>query len=166
MHNDPVVHSLLAATPAEGLAPPVAARRGATLAIVSCTGPTQPFATRARDHFTAPLFQALCAFAEREAGRTFLLSAEYGLLDPETVIAPSRTVLDRKDVKRLQAWAGRVIEQLAPHLAGIERVILLANARSREHLIDFLRQDGRTVDVPLEGLSLGEQLHWLRRHGA
>lgn len=133
------------------------------MALVSCTGPTQSHATRARDHFTAPLFQALCRHAEREAGRWFLLSAEHGLLDPDTVIAPSSTVLDRKDVKRLKAWSAKVIEQLTPQLDGIERIVLLANARSREFLLDFLREDGRQVEIPLEGLSLGAQLDWLQR---
>ncbi|HEX4932606.1 MAG TPA: hypothetical protein VFV33_05460 [Gemmatimonadaceae bacterium] len=133
------------------------------LALVSCTGPSQPHPARAREHFTSPLFQALCTFADRRAGRWFLLSAEHGLLDPDAVIAPSALVLDRKDVQGREAWSARVQAQLAPYLPGIERVLVLANARSREFLLDFLRSDGRAVEVPLDGMSLGAQLQWLQR---
>lgn len=76
---------------------------------------------------------------------------------------PMTSVMHRKDAAARRTWSARVIDQLAPHLAGVERILLLANARSREYLLDFLRRDGRTVLIPLEGLSLGEQLQWLRR---
>ena len=56
-----------------------------------------------------------------------------------------------------------MIEQLTPHLTGVERVLVLANARAREFLLDFLSREGREVEVPMDGLSLGEQLQWLRK---
>ncbi|MFN8669472.1 MAG: hypothetical protein U0164_19955 [Gemmatimonadaceae bacterium] len=130
---------------------------------MSCTGPGLSQPSRARDHFTSPLFRELCTFADRQAGRWFLLSAGHGLVDPDAVIMPMTSVMHRKDAAARRTWSARVIEQLAPHLAGVERILLLANARSREYLLDFLRRDGRTVLIPLEGLSLGEQLQWLRR---
>lgn len=167
LHNDSASH---ASTPSDEPSPapaPAAASNGEgdprTLAIVSCTGPGQSKPSRGRDHFTSPLFRELCTFAERQAGRWFLLSAAHGLVDPDDIIMPMAAVMHRKDAAARQSWSARVIEQLAPHLAGVERILLLANARSREYLLDFLRQDGRTVQIPLEGLSLGEQLQWLRR---
>lgn len=137
-----------------------AARR---IAVVSCTGPTRPQSARARDLFVSPLFQELCAFADREADRWFLLDAEHGLLDPETVIAPTTKSLGRKESTARREWARRVIQQLVPVLDGVEHVLVLANARSREYLLDFLGEDGRQVEIPMDGLSLGEQLQWLRR---
>lgn len=137
-----------------------AARR---IAVVSCTGPTRPQSARARDLFVSPLFQELCAFADREADRWFLLDAEHGLLDPETVIAPTTKSIGRKESAARREWARRVIQQLVPVLDGVEQVLVLANARSREYLLDFLGENGRQVEVPMDGLSLGEQLQWLRK---
>lgn len=137
-----------------------AARR---IAVVSCTGPTRRQSARARDLFVSPLFQELCTFADRETDRWYLLDAEHGLLDPETVIAPTTKAIGRKESAARREWALRVIQQLVPVLDGVERVLVLANARSREYLLDFLAQDGRQVEVPMDGLSLGEQLQWLRR---
>lgn len=136
---------------------------GRRLALVSCTGPMRAQPSRARDVFLSPLFKELCAYAEREADAWFLLSAEHGLLDPETVITPTATGISRKDSAARREWARLVIEQLTPHLSGVERVLVLANARAREFLLDFLSREGREVEVPMDGLSLGEQLQWLRK---
>ncbi|MCC6930741.1 MAG: hypothetical protein IT359_17255 [Gemmatimonadaceae bacterium] len=133
------------------------------MALVSCTGPALSHPSRARDHFTSPLFRELCTYANREAGRWLLLSAGHGVVEPDAVITPVTSVIGRKDTAARRTWTALVIEQLAPRLTGVERILLLANARSREYLLDYLQLEGRTVLVPLEGLSLGQQLQWLRR---
>ena len=152
---------------AQGAGPPSGRSRDGTsgrrLAVVSCTGPMRPQPARARDVFESPLFKELCTFAEREADIWFLLSAEHGLLDPETVITPTAKGISRKESAARREWARLVIEQLTPHLTGVERVLVLANARAREFLLDFLSREGREVEVPMDGLSLGEQLQWLRK---
>ena len=46
---------------------------------------------------------------------------------------------------------------------GAVRVILLAGVDYREHLIPQLESWGCDVDVPMQGLSFGEQKRWLMR---
>ena len=41
---------------------------------------------------------------------------------------------------------------------------MLAGERYREGLVPFLVQRGYTVTIPLQGLSFGRQLQWLKAH--
>lgn len=67
-------------------------------------------------------------------------------------------------VKERREWARRVIEQMRTKLPDCERIVILAGARYREFLMDYLRQRGVRVEIPLEGLRIGEQLSWLGSH--
>jgi len=42
-----------------------------------------------------------------------------------------------------------------------ERIIVLAGLRYREYLMDYLRLRAKIVEVPMEGLTIGRQLHYL-----
>jgi hypothetical protein len=45
--------------------------------------------------------------------------------------------------------------------AGGDRIVVLAGQRYRESLMDYLRQHVRTVEIPMEGLTIGRQLQYL-----
>jgi hypothetical protein len=47
------------------------------------------------------------------------------------------------------------------NLPAADRVVMLAGARYREFLLDYLRARFGKVELPMEGLKIGEQLHWL-----
>lgn len=66
-------------------------------------------------------------------------------------------------VAERRAWATRVIGALQPRLAGVDRVVMLAGARYREFLVEAIRANCISVDVPLQGLRIGEQLGWLKK---
>lgn len=57
-----------------------------------------------------------------------------------------------------------VLGQLQPELTGVDRVVILAGARYREFLVDAIRDKDVTVEIPLEGMRIGEQLRWLKRN--
>ena len=63
------------------------------------------------------------------------------------------------------AWAERVLERLRPRLAAGDEVIFLVGKKYRTDLIQPIRDFGCTVLVPMEGLGIGQQLSWLRKHG-
>ena len=44
-----------------------------------------------------------------------------------------------------------------------DTVIMLAGSRYREGIVPGLRELGANVEVPMEGLRIGEQLAWLAR---
>ena len=89
-----------------------------------------------------------------------ILSAKHGLVDPDAVIDPYEMTLNNMPIGDRRAWANRVVEQMAAHPRP-GRVVMLAGARYREFLEPKLRSLGITVEVPMTGLRIGEQLNWL-----
>src|SRR5690606_13413659 len=56
-----------------------------TIALVSCVSSKEPHAAPARDLYTSALFRKARAYAERNADAWYILSAKYGLVDPNRV---------------------------------------------------------------------------------
>ena len=132
------------------------------VALVSCVKSKLGGPSPAKDLYTSTLFRGLRRYAELNADRWYILSAEHGLLDPEKVVAPyERTLNNMGKADRLQ-WAVRVQQQLAGVLPSGAEVILLAGERYRQDLIPFLRSRGFEVTVPFEGLSFGRQVQRLK----
>ena len=59
------------------------------------------------------------------------------------------------------AWAKRVKAQMETRLPAADRIVVLAGQRYSESLMDYLRQRARTVEIPMEGLTIGRQLQYL-----
>nr|WP_209005130.1 DUF6884 domain-containing protein [Anaeromyxobacter diazotrophicus] len=93
----------------------------------------------------------------------FILSAQYGLLEPDAEVEPYERTLNTMAVAQRREWARRVLEQLEPRLASVQQIVLLAGMRYREFLVPRLSAVCR-VEVPLEGLGIGKQLHWFDIH--
>lgn len=134
-----------------------------SLVLVSCVKSKLSRAAPARELYTSPLFQKMRAFAENSGAPWFILSAQHGLVAPDVEIAPYELTLNKMGIDQRRAWADRVLTALVPHLEGIERVVFLAGMPYREFLVGPLEQRGVTVEVPMEGLSIGNQLSWLSR---
>src|SRR3990172_9853687 len=57
--------------------------------LVGCTKSKQTHAAPARDLYTpSALFRGRRDYVERSCGRWFVLSAKYGLVDPDSIIEP------------------------------------------------------------------------------
>jgi hypothetical protein len=78
---------------------------------------------------------------------------------PDTLLAPYNETLNE-----MSAWADRVKAQMVVSLPTAGRIIIFAGQRYREFLMDYLKERAAKVDVPLEGLRIGEQLSWLANH--
>ena len=137
--------------------------RTADLCLVSCVSVKRPGPARARDLYASPWFQKARSCVEAIGCPWYILSAKYGLLDPNSTIDPYNRTLKTMPVNRRRAWASGVIEDLAPRLAGVNSVAFLAGSAYREFLAPELRRRGLTVYVPMEGLGIGRQLSWLAR---
>ena len=99
---------------------------------------------------------------ERNNGRWRILSAEYGLVDPEAVIAPYERTLNTMGIADRRLWAARVLSELLPLLKGVDRVVILAGERYREFLVEEIRSVVPEIQIPLEGLRIGKQLAWFK----
>ena len=134
-----------------------------TIYLVSCVAQKQPSPAPARDLYISPLFSKASAYADRTGQPWFILSAKYGLVHPDSTIAPYDLTLNTMPVAERRRWASGVLAQLAPHLVNVGTVTFLAGQRYREFLEAPLRSRGLDVAVPMEGLRTGEQLGWLTR---
>ena len=134
------------------------------IALVSCGKSKRGTPAQARELYISPLFRGLREYAESAADAWYILSAKYGLLAPDAVIEPYEMTLNAMRKPERDAWARRVEQQLTEVIPVGAEVTLLAGARYREALEPFLRARGNPVVIPLEGLPMGHQLAWLKRH--
>ncbi len=135
-----------------------------TLFLVSCVSKKAEYPSRARDLYESDLFRKARAYVEQFNQPWFILSAEYGLVNPDAIIAPYDRTLNTMGFKERRAWADGVSAALVKLMPDLPNVTFLAGQRYREFLTDDLQQRGVKVNVPMEGLRIGEQLSWLRKH--
>lgn len=133
----------------------------ATVGLVSCVSRKRSHATKASELYDSPLFQKARQFVEQRCDRWYILSAKYGLVDPEHVIALYEETLNTKSAAECIQWGQRVWADLCHHLNPGDHVVFLAGERYRKHLFPELVRHGCKVEVPMEGLGIGRQLQWL-----
>lgn len=97
------------------------------------------------------------------ADKWFVLSAKHGLLCPDDVIEPYETTLNEMGKEERQEWARQVFNRLRSIVRQADVVVILAGRRYREFLQKDLIDWCRRVEVPMEGLMIGQQLRWLDR---
>jgi hypothetical protein len=133
-----------------------------TVYLVSCVSKKLPKPAQARDLYTSDWFLKARHYVERTGSPWFILSAEHGLVPPNRVLAPYERTLSAMRMLDRQAWAAQVKAQMETSLPDADRIVVLAGLRYREFLVEYLRQRARTVEVPMEGLSIGRQLRYLK----
>ena len=132
--------------------------------LVSCVKSKGPHPSPARLLYTSAWFQKVRDIVEASGARWFILSARYGLVDPDSEIDPYERTLNTLGVAERRAWANAVLDKLLPELTGVNRVVMFAGHRYREFIIEPLRRRGLEVEVPMANLALGEQLAWLSQN--
>lgn len=92
--------------------------------------------------------------------RLFILSAKYGLIEPEDYIEPYNETLNEKTVKERREWSNMVFNQIKDKLPNpsLYELYFHAGARYREFLILLLIKAGYLCKVSLKGMKIGEQL--------
>ena len=119
--------------------------------LVGCSGPKLSAPAEARDLYTSALFRKCRAYAERSGSSWLILSALYGVVEPDRVIAPYEYRLPRG----ASAWGERV--GLA--LRGVRGPLIALCGRD---YVDPWRKLVRAqVSEPMAGLGLGRRLQWL-----
>jgi hypothetical protein len=137
-----------------------------TIVLVSCVRRKLPDPAPARSLYTSTWFWKTRDIVEASGARWFVLSALYGLVAPDAEIAPYDHTLNTLGVAARHEWATDVLRKLIPEIetAGVKRVVMFAGDRYREFLVEPLQSRGIKVEVPMEGLRIGEQLAWLSEH--
>jgi len=133
-----------------------------TIALVSCVRKKNSSPIPAKELYCSDWFIKASAYAQKNADEWYILSAKYGLVSPNKVIPPYNETLNKMPVEQRRKWAKNIISDLQGVLSSGDRVIILAGDRYRENIISPIKQMGCRVDVPMEGLRIGEQLGWLK----
>lgn len=129
--------------------------------LLSCVKSKLPHRAPARLLYCSQWFCKARDLVERRNARWLILSALYGLVEPDQAIEPYELTLNSLGVSARHVWADRVLQELLPKLQDSKRVVFFAGTRYREFLVPTLQRQGLTIEVPMEGLTQGRQLAWL-----
>jgi hypothetical protein len=128
------------------------------IVLVSCSGPKLSHAAPARDLYTSELFRKASAFGERYCNGWAVLSAKYGLVLPDEVIAPYDVQLGQLTADERAVWGRNVRLELLNRFGNTAtyNYCVLAGERYAAEL--------RCLEPwePLRGMQIGERLAWLK----
>lgn len=133
------------------------------IGLISCVKTKRNTPSKARDLYISQLFKSQLAYALKHCQKVYILSAKYGLVDLDTVIAPYEKTLNTMDIGDRDRWAYRVWQQLKLKLVPGDNVVFLAGQRYREGLLPMLQRNGYSYSVPFEGLKMGQLLSALKK---
>jgi len=139
-------------------------KKSGAIYLVSCVSQKRRQTCAARDLYISDWFVKARRYAEASGCSWFILSAEYGLVPPDQVVAPYERTLNTMGVAKRRAWAEQVAHQLVEVIPDMSHVVFLAGERYREFLSQHLASRGVTVSIPMAGLRIGEQLSWLAQN--
>ena len=136
------------------------------IGFVSCVKGKAPTPRPAEILYTSDLFHKTRSYVVRCYDRWFILSAKLHLVEPSAVIEPYDETLTQKNVGQRREWAQIVYNQIRQRLPRPEDYIIYFHAGQhyREYLMKLLQGTGYQCEVPLEGLGIGQQLGWYKRH--
>jgi cytoplasmic iron level regulating protein YaaA (DUF328/UPF0246 family) len=142
-----------------------------TILLIACVSKKGKIAAKAKDLYISTLFKSSWKYGMGlKPDKTFILSALYGLLDPERIIEPYNVTLSNvseknrsNDLKVLtktekNAWGAIVIEQLSQEAdMKNDHFIVLAG----KEYIKPIQPRIIHLSNPLEGLGLGKRVQFL-----
>lgn len=128
------------------------------IGLIACSKRKQTYSCSAREMYSkSPLFRKAFAYCQKYYDRVYILSAKYGLLNPETVIDPYDLDLSQIAIKERKEWAKNVATRLKKILKRNDRIYFHVGIKYREFLLPEF--EDRSF-VPLAGLSIGKQLQF------
>ena len=136
------------------------------IVLIGCVATKRAAACAAADLFDSALFRGRRRHAVASGLPWYILSAKFGLLDPDDVIGPYDVYLASQSPAYKKAWGEFVTAQLAQRRPSLRGTVIEvhAGAAYAEPLRAPLAALGTTLTVPLQHLALGEQLSWYNTH--
>lgn len=139
------------------------APEGPRLILLGCVSEKRDVSNPAKDLYVSDLWRKRRSYAEASGQPWRILSAEYGLVDPDQVIEPYDRALAREPRIYRRRWSRQAADEVTTLLQtiGMQRVEVHAGAPYVESGLKQ-RLEGAGVEVlwPLRGLRFGEQKSW------
>lgn len=133
------------------------------IGLVSCVKTKQDKPAPPKALYTSSYFRKMRSYAEQFHDDWWILSAKHGLLAPDgPPIKPYEETLAGARVARKREWAEKVAAQLAGHGLLSEDVTLVFHAGKDyyEELLPRIKDSGVAIEIPTEGLAIGETQAW------
>jgi hypothetical protein len=131
--------------------------------LIGCVKGKQAEERPAQYLYRSPLWKARREYAIRSGSRWFILSALYGLLGPDEVIAPYDLALVDVPAAGRRTWAEDVAESLEKQVGPLDKVTLEIHAGGayRRALEPTLVRRGAAVSAPTATIrGVGAQIAW------
>lgn len=139
---------------------------GADLLLLGCVKSKLSGPAPAQDLYTSTLYQRRRRYAEAAGLPWFVLSARYGLVRPDEVIAPYDVHLAGQSASYRAAWGVFVVEQLRRERSDLSGLVVEVHAGDAyvAAVRGPLEQAGAVVLDPVDAHSMGETLAWYDSH--
>ncbi len=133
----------------------------AKIVLISCVSKKLEQSAPAKDLYISTLFRFCYEYAQSLCpDKVFILSAKYGLVPTDKVIAPYNLTLNTMRSNGIREWSKGVIQDMK-QCTDIENdeFIFLAGEKYRKYLLPEIK----VYEIPMQGLKIGEQLAWLKQ---
>jgi hypothetical protein len=128
---------------------------GPRIGLIACTKAKSTKPAPARELYSASdLFRKAAAYCDAYLDGWFVLSAKYGLVDPDRIIAPYNMTLKTMSTSERRLWGIQVAQQLQQ----LGEVALEAHAGTA--YVRPLLEAGVVLEEPLRGLAIGQRKRW------
>ena len=131
--------------------------------LVSCVKTKRDEPAAPKNLYTSDYFEKMRSYAEQYHDDWWILSAKHGLLDPDgEPIEPYDETLSGARVVKKREWAEQVAEELDDEGLLSEEVTLVLHAGKDyyEELLPLIEDRDVSVEIPTEGLAIGEKKSW------
>lgn len=131
--------------------------------LVSCVKTKKDEPATPKDLYTSTYFKKMRSYAEQHHDDWWILSAKHGLLDPNGAPIDSyNETLTTVSKTKQREWSKRVVEQINTEGLLINDVTLVLHAGRAyyEELLPHLEEAPVTIEIPTEGLAIGERMAW------
>ena len=135
------------------------------IGLVSCVKTKRDEAATPKDLYISDYFEKMSSYAERYHDDWLILSAKYGLLDPNgDPIEPYDETLTGARVAKKRDWAKRVANQLDEEglLSDDVTLVIHAGKDYYEELLPLIKDTGVSIRIPTEGLQIGKTKAWYK----
>lgn len=136
----------------------------AEIGLVSCTKSKKDSKSKPKEiYMESQLFQKVRRYVEREHDDWLILSAKFGLLEPEgEPISPYDSTLRNQSKEQKKDWSKQVFQSLKERGMLDETLVFHAGKDYYEHLLPLLENAEVDYKIPPEDLSYGERLSWYK----
>ncbi len=133
-----------------------------TTILLGCVKTKLDHRARARDLYCSPLWRARRSYAEASGLPWLILSAKYGLVDPDRMLRPYNLALGDLRANQRRARGERVVDCLQRRFGSLEGATfeVHAGAPYRDAIRQPLKELGADLCEPLAELPLGRQFQW------